>query len=293
RILLRAMLRCLTVTDLALIGRAEIRFAPGLNVLSGATGGGKSLIITALKLLRGGRASAALVRHGAEELRVDGEFALGEGERSLAVEGVLRGIVGSVPEDGVLLVTRTVDRSGRGRVRIAGRPATLADLRALGEHLLEIHGQGDTRARMRPGSQAETLDAFAGTTALRRTFADQLEAARAARARCDAAEGRERERTERIEFLRFRIAEIDALGLQPGEIEALEAEHAVLAHHDRRRGALDVAALALQEGDPSASGLSAMAHRALADVAAIDRALALPLELIDEARLRLDEAARE
>jgi len=140
------MLHTLFIRNLALIERAEIRLAEGLTVVSGETGGGKSLLITALKLLRGERASGGLVRHGADELEVDGEFRLGNGDRSRAVQKLVAELCGGAVEDDVLVVSRIVDRHGKSRVRIGGRPATLAALREVGGMLLEIHGQGDSRA---------------------------------------------------------------------------------------------------------------------------------------------------
>ncbi|MFY9345695.1 MAG: AAA family ATPase, partial [Planctomycetota bacterium] len=157
------MLHTLHIQNLALIERAEVRLAAGLTVVSGETGGGKSLLIAALALLRGEKAAGTLVRHGADELQVDGEFRLGGGERSAAIANLVQERCGAAIDDDLLLVTRIVDRQGRTRVRIGGWPATLAALRELGALLLEIHGQVDTRALMRPEAQVETLDAFAGT----------------------------------------------------------------------------------------------------------------------------------
>ena len=106
------MLQTLHIRDLALIEHAEVPFAQGLNVLSGATGGGKSLVITALKILRGEKVRGDLVRHGQKELRVDGEFSIGDGERSAALLGRVTEIVGEPFEEQSLLVTRIVDARG-------------------------------------------------------------------------------------------------------------------------------------------------------------------------------------
>ena len=168
------MLHTVHITNLALLERAEIRLADGLTVISGETGGGKSLLITALKLLRGEKVPGSLVRHGQDELQVDGEFRLGKGERSAAIQKLVHELCGGVVEDDLLLVTRIVDRQGRTRVRLGGRPATLSALREVGAMLLEIHGQGDSRALMRAEAQCETLDAFAGCSPLRSEFAAAL-----------------------------------------------------------------------------------------------------------------------
>lgn len=300
------MLHTLHIRNLALIERAELRLAAGLTVVSGETGGGKSLLITALKLLRGEKAAAALVRHGADELQVDGEFRLGGGERSAAIAALVREACGGVVEGDQLLVTRFVDAQGRTRVRIGGRPATLAALRELGAMLLEIHGQGDSRALMRPEIQCETLDAFAGTTGLRGEFAALLREARGLeQRRRELAEG-ERERTQRLEFLRFQHQAMAELRLGDGELAALEQEQQVLSNLDTMRQQLGDALAALQDGESSAADQVARAVRAVQQAAAIDKHLeeaAEQLAQVDElvadvcrrlqsaeARLELDPA---
>jgi DNA repair protein RecN (Recombination protein N) len=267
------MLHTLHVQNLALLERAEIRLAEGLTVVSGETGGGKSLLIAALTLLRGEKASGSLVRHGAEELQVDGEFRLGGGERSATIARLVHDRCGAVIEDDLLLVTRIVDRAGRTRVRIGGRPATLAALRELGSWLLEIHGQGDSRALMRPEAQCETLDAFGGTTELRRQFAAALQHARALRQRLRALAEGEAERRQRVEFLRFQHEAMRELQLGDGELQALEQEHQVLANLDTMRQRLDTAIGVLQDDENNVAEQIARAARAVQEAAAIDRRL--------------------
>lgn len=294
------MLQSLHICDLALVAAAEVRFDRGLNVLSGATGGGKSLVVTALKLLRGEKSGAGLVRHGAEELRIDGEFllpAVGGNEppgRSAPVRLAVEGITGRPLEGDVLVVTRIVDARGRSKVRVDGRPATLQDLREIGSHLLEIHGQGETRALMRPEIQAETLDAFGGTDGLRREFAAALSVARAAESRLAEVAGSERARQERVGFLRFQLAEMDEIGLDEGEVVRVEDEHQVLAHLDRLREGLDGALSAIQGGDEreGAEDRLGEAIRSLEDAAEIDRELVPAVEFLHEARSLVAEATR-
>jgi DNA repair protein RecN (Recombination protein N) len=264
------MLHTLTIQNLALLERAEIRLGDGLNVVSGETGGGKSLLITALKLLRGEKAAGTLVRHGADELQVDGEFRLGGGERSASVQQLVAEACGGTLDDDLLLVTRIVDRQGRSRVRIGGKPATLTALRAMGEFLLEIHGQGDSRALMRPDIQCETLDAFAGTVALRAEFAAALQAARAARAELQQQGQDQHERRQRLEFLRFQFAEMQDLRLGEGEPAQLEQEHQLLSNLDTMRQLLTGALEALQDGADNAADRLGQAAKALRDAAGID-----------------------
>jgi DNA repair protein RecN (Recombination protein N) len=267
------MLHTLHVRNLALIESAELVLDGGLNVISGETGGGKSLLIAALKLLRGEKAPAGLVRNGADEMQVDGEFRLGGGERSRAVARLVDELCGGAVEDDLLLVTRIVDAHGKSRCRIGGRPATLAALRTLGEHLVEIHGQGDSRALMRPEIQSETLDAFAGTSPLRLQFAEQLaEARRANEALQEAVAGAHQHR-QRVEFLRFQQQQMQELQLGEGELAALEQEHQVLANLDGVRQGLQVALRLLQDDESCAADLLGQASRQLRGVSDVDRRL--------------------
>lgn len=287
------MLHTLHIRNLALLERAEIRLAEGLTVISGETGGGKSLLITALKLLRGERASAGLVRHGADELEVDGEFRLGSGERSRAIAKMVADLCGGSVEEDLLVISRIVDRQGKSRVRIGGRPATLAALREVGGMLLEIHGQGDSRALMRPETQSETLDAFAGTVALRLEFAAALQTARAAHARvADAAKG-VRERQQRLEFLRFQRSAMAELQLGEGELGELEQEHQLLANLDEMRQQLDTAMGALQDGEENVADLLARAARAVGEAAAIDKRLEAVAERLSDVESLVADVCRE
>ena len=286
------MLIALNIRNLALVEQAELRLGRGLNVISGQTGGGKSLVVTALELLRGERANGALVRRGAEELQVDGEFRLGSGERSQAVAALVQELCGATVEEGLLLVTRLVDVHGRSRVRIGGRPATLQALRQLGAQLLEIHGQGDSRALMRPETQCETLDAFAGTAGLRTEFAAALAAARTVQARIAELQQGQRERQQRHDFLRYQLETMASLQLAEGEVAALEAEHHVLANLDALRLDLDGALGALQESESSAAEQVSYAMRHLQAAAAIDPRLEESAELLGQAEELVAEVCR-
>jgi DNA repair protein RecN (Recombination protein N) len=290
---LSRMLHTLHIRNLALLDHAEIRLAEGLTVVSGETGGGKSLLMTALKVLRGEKVPGSLVRHGQEELQVDGEFRLGRGERSVAVIRLVDQLCGGTVEDDLLLVTRIVDRNGKSRVRIGGRPATLTALRDLGAMLLEIHGQGDSRALMRPEIQCETLDAFAGTAGLRREFAAALQAARAVRGRLQALAEGERDRRQRLEFLRFQHQAISDLRLQDGELAELEQEHQVLSNLEEMRQQIDTALGALQDGEQSASDALARAARAVQEAAAIDLRLEDAAEQLGQAEELVADVCRK
>lgn len=286
------MLNTLTIRDLALIENAEISYTQGLNVISGETGGGKSLVIAALQLLRGEKARADMVRHGAENLAVIGEFYLGDSDRSLAAVEAVRELCGIELDDDLLIITRIVDPKGRSRARVNGQPVTMTVLRELGSWLLEIHGQGDSRALMRSEIQCETLDAFAGTRKLRGEFARTLIEARASRERHLHILGGERERQERLEFLRYQLIEMQSLELEAGEVQRLEQEHRLLGHLDHMRELLATTLDSLQEGDACASDLLGKASKALREAADIDHDLASAAEQVTDAEVNVAEACR-
>lgn len=267
------MLHTLHVRNLALIESAELALDEGLNVISGETGGGKSLWIAALKLLRGQKAPPGLVRSGAEEAQIDGEFRLGGGDRSRAIAELVAELCGGTVEDDLLLVTRIVDAQGKSRCRIGGRPATLTALRTLGEHLVEIHGQGDSRALMRPEIQSETLDAFAGTAALRQQFAAALASARERRRTLQEASQGAAQLQQRLEFLRFQQQQMLDLQLGEGELQELEQEHQILSNLDGMRQQLQTALRLLQDDEACAADLVSQAQRQVAQSAAVDRRL--------------------
>ena len=286
------MLQSLHIKDLALIEEAAIEFADGFNVISGETGGGKSLLVTALKLLRGERGTATLVRHGASELRVEGVFVLEQGERSRQVAEFLREQCGAEVEDDQIIVSRTLDAAGRSKVRINGALATLPVLRELGEQLLEIHGQGETRSLMRPEIQAELIDAFAGTTGLREQYAETLGEARRYRVALDEAKGDERLRQQRQELLTRQVADLEALRVEPGELEKLDAECLLLGNLDRTRELLNQALLDLQDGEPSVADLLGRAEREVQEAAALDPRLGEAAEQLHAAARSARDACR-
>ncbi len=288
-----AMLHTLHVRNLALIESAELGLDRGLNVVSGETGGGKSLLITALKLLRGEKVANGLVRHGQDELQVDGEFRLGGGERSAAIAGLVAELCGGTVDDDLLLVTRIVDSHGKSRVRIGGRPATLMALRTLGEHLVEIHGQGDSRALMRPEIQCETLDGFAGTAALRLDFAAALSVARSARRQLQEATAGAQQRNQRLEFLRFQVREMQELQLGDGELDELQQEHQLLANLDSTRQRLQTTLQLLQDDENCAADLVAQAARQLREAAAVDRRLEDAAEQLGEVEELVGDVCRK
>ncbi len=204
------MLKELNVRDLALVEGAQVRFGPGLNLLTGETGSGKSLIIDALGLALGARASTEQVRHGAERAVIDARF---EAEGS------------------ELVLSREVGR--RSQARVDGRPATPGQLRELAQRLVGVHGQHEHHALMDRDAQTDLLDAFAGELGLRERVSAAHEAWSASAARLAGLERmRDRGDKER-EYLRWQLDELTQAGLRPGEDEELANERSVARHATR------------------------------------------------------------
>jgi DNA repair protein RecN (Recombination protein N) len=283
------VLRRLEVQHLAILERVALEFGPGLNVLTGETGAGKSLLLDALQLALGARGDPGLIRHGERTLRVSALFEVAEGS---ALAERLEAL-GAAPQDGCVLLTREVAREGRGTCRINGLLATAAQLREVGALLLAVAGQGEHHRLVQPTAQLDYLDAYAGPEAagLRRRVAEAhaawREALRAARETGDAAE-----RARRREALARAVAEIDALALQPDEEERLGSRRRVLAHAARLLAAAEAGLGALWEGEGAVRDRLGALARELAAAARLDPALEEPVGLVEQAAIALDEAAR-
>lgn len=283
------MLLELRLRNLAVIESVTLPLADGLNVLSGETGAGKSLIVGALGLLLGERAATDRVRAGAERAVVEASF-------RLPAEGPVRGWLdahGVEADDDVLILKREVAASGRSRAWINGSPVTIAQLRALGARLVVVHGQHEAQALLDPAQQRDTLDAFAGALEASQAMAAAHARVVAVRAERDALESRRVEAARRADYLRFVVQEIDAARLRAGEEEALDAEHRRLAHADELRGLALEAGATLQGGHGAVLDQLARVRRTLAQLQRIDPALESLQGTFDGACYALEELARE
>lgn len=284
------MLATLRIRSFAIIDELEIELRPGLNVLSGETGAGKSIVVGALDLLLGARASADIVRQGASEAVVEGLFRLDDARAREALAAMDL----ADPEDpGVLLVRRVVTRAGKNRIHANGNLATGAMLRDLTRHLVDLSSQHAQYALLDPAGHLEVLDRFAGLEAQRAAYAQDYEALRALEAERAALRRAERGRAEREDFLRFQHQELTEAALKPGEDDELEAERRRLANAERLRQGASTALDALEGGRSSvASGLVA-AERALRDLVAMDGSLAGLRARVESARIDVEDVAFE
>lgn len=310
------MIERLRIRDLAIVEAADIELGPGLNALTGETGAGKSIVLGALALLAGARADAQAVREGAEEAHVEAVFRTAG---LPALEAALRER-GLEPEDGELIVSRTVSRAaaagprgedaggapargsvqrgGRSRATIAGRLVPVSALAELFGDQLEISSQHESQRLRRPESHGWLLDAFGGLWEHRRSVEKGHAALRAVRAERESLEAAAAERAGRRDFLAFQLGEIDAAGLSPGELATLGAEHARLAHAEELRSAATTAVAALSgeataADGPGAVDLVATAAAGLEEAIGYDDRLGALAERLRAIYTDLSDAARD
>jgi DNA repair protein RecN (Recombination protein N) len=244
------MLRFIGVRHLAVIDHLEVEVEPGLNLITGETGAGKSIFIEALALLAGSRASADLVRTGEDTATIQAIF-----ER---------------PDGREVIVRREISSQGRSRAFIDDALATTAALRELGAELLDLHVQHEHQALLDPATHIDRLDAWMGETDLRARVADAFAAWRAAAAQLDRTQLDDREKQARIEIASFQLQEIDKVGPSAGEDERLAAERMVLANADRLSRLSSEAYTALYEGETSALVALSSVWKRLGELASID-----------------------
>lgn len=283
------MLSQLLIQNFAIIRRLELDFASGMTVLTGETGAGKSIAIDALGLALGGRGDGSWVRAGAAQLEVSARFELrplSAASRWLASQ--------ELTADGECILRRVVSAEGRSKGYINGRAVPLANLRELGELLVEIHGQHEHQRLMRSDAQRELLDSYAGhdaeLDAVRQTWLTQ----RRLDDEWQALETGRQARAARLELLRYQVEELQAAHVQTGEAEAIQEEHKRLAHGSelmlQARAALD---LVYENDELSAFRLLSRAADTLAKLRQLDERLTPIATLLEESAIQVREAAHD
>ncbi len=280
------MLTDLFIKNFAIIDNLHVSFREGLNVLTGETGAGKSIIIDAVNLVLGGRASADLVRTGEEEAAVEAIFDLS------GSPAILEGLAESGIEcDGELLVKRTVSRSGRNRVVVGGGLSTLAVLTDLAARLINIYGQHESQTLLRPDNHLLLLDGFGSLSGMREEFAAVYGDYRQTLGDLRRLEEGEREAERRIDMLSFQSSEIAAASLRIEEDEELARERELLAHAEKLLGNSRSAFELLYGGDEAILGNLRRVINGVGEIAAIDAKAAGLAETLGNAYLQLEDAA--
>ncbi|MFC4961099.1 DNA repair protein RecN [Streptomyces mauvecolor] len=291
-----SVLEEMRIRSLGVIDDAVVELSPGFTAVTGETGAGKTMVVTSLGLLLGGRADPALVRIGAKSAVVEGRIALRPG-----TSAVLRAEeAGAELDDGALLVSRTVSAEGRSRAFLGGRSVPVGVLAELADELVAVHGQTDQQGLLRPARQREALDRYAGDAVAGplAKYAGAYKRLRAVAVELEELVTRARERAQEADLLRFGLNEIASVEPLPGEDAELAAEAERLGHAEALASAAAVAhaALAGNPEDPEsvdATTLVAGAHRALEAVRSHDPALAALAERIGEVAILLGDVAGE
>jgi DNA repair protein RecN (Recombination protein N) len=282
------MLVELRIRDYAVVEDLTLTLGPGLNALTGETGAGKSIIVGALSLLLGERASSDVVRKGAERATVEAVFDVDglPGVQALADENGFR------VEDGLLILRREVQAKGRNRAWVGGSPATAGIVGELGSALVDLHGQHEHQTLLRPRDQRRILDAFGGAEELARTVAEEYDRLQDLRRELEEREERRREVESRADFLRFQLEEIDDAELSPGEDEALEAEAGRHEHSEElAQGAQSVAEI-LYEGEDAVTDRVDAGLQTLERLARFDAELQEDLERLKDAFYVIQDVGR-
>jgi DNA repair protein RecN (Recombination protein N) len=288
------MIESLRVENLAVLERAELELGTGLHVLTGETGAGKSIVLGALALLAGGRASQDVIREGADEAVVEAVFRV-EGDEALIQRLAHLGVE---PSDGALVVRRSVARNGRGRARVGGELVPVATLAELFRGRLEISSQHESQELLRTDAHARLLDAAGGLAPLSSKVAQGFERLRAVDQEIGQLGERREERARREDFLKYQMNEIDEAKLKSGEFADLQAEKARLGNSERLQSEAEHA-LALLAPDPArgeaygALDPLAEAVRRIETLAEIDPALSVLAERLAAARAEVEDAAQD
>ncbi len=278
------MLQFLAIRDFALIDRLEVEFAPGLNLLTGETGSGKSILIDAVAQLIGDRASLDLIRAGSDSASIQGIF------RVESEHPAIRLLAGQeIAVEGQEIVIRRVISPTGSKVFVNGVLSTQRFLAQLGTSLADIHGQHDRHGLLQSRAQLDYLDVFAGNQSLRSGVSRAHR--RLARIRGSLAELKtsDRARLEEMEEIRFQLGKLEQLGLRPGLGRELENERRLLATADTRARCSLSAHQILYEGEPSVLSLLSRAEQEAARLAELDAAQGVLAEQIGDARLQLTE----
>ncbi len=285
------MLVELAIRDFVVLKSVRVRMGPGLTAVTGETGSGKSLILDALKVLLGGRASAEHIRTGRERSIVEGLVEpedSGEIGRALDEQGL------KSPEEEAVILRREIRRGGRSRAWINGSPVPAAALRRVGALLVEIHGQHEQQRVLRSGHQLRLLDAFSGALELRREVAQSFREYEAVAGKLEELRQRTRDAAARADLLSSRLEEIEGARIAgPGEEEELRGESSRLEHAETLRGGGRELERRLRSAQGSVtdqlSGMCAQLER----LARMDPALKTVLDALDSARHEVSEAAAD
>jgi DNA repair protein RecN (Recombination protein N) len=280
------MLNRIIVKNLVIVRGLELPLRPGMTALTGETGAGKSILVDALGLALGDKADNSMIRAGADKAEVSVGFVLTQD--SPAYRWLQQH---DLAEDDECLLRRVLVRDGRSRAYINGTPSTQRLLRELGELLIDVHGQHAHQSLLHTAAQRQLLDAYAGLGSAAREVAARYLDWRKSREDYESLSRASEDRANRLDYLNFQIGELDGLACDPESLQALESDHARLAHADRLLRDSNRLLALLGDDEPSLRQSLDQAAQILSGLAALDPALAETVELLETAGIQIDEAA--
>ncbi len=281
------MLSKLTIKNVALIERAEIEFGTGLNVLSGETGAGKSVILDSVNFVLGAKADRDMIRYGETECMVKAEFSVPETARAVSA---LRDM--DVETDGEIIISRKFSCDGKSIVKVNGNTVTLSMLRQITDSLVDVHGQSEHFFLLRESNQLKTLDAVVGETLrpLKGRLSDLLLKKKTIAEQIALLGGDEQERSRRLDILRFQIEEIEAVDWKEGEEEELIAKRNKINNLEKIISSLREAVSALSDERGVLDGLRAAA-RSVSTIARLDEAYSESLNKLESVAIDAEDIA--
>ncbi|MGA2380151.1 MAG: DNA repair protein RecN, partial [Spirochaetia bacterium] len=281
------MLEELHVHNFAIIDKLSVKFAQGLNILSGETGAGKSILVGALGLLLGDKTDTSIIRSGAEETAVSCVVSIGDNTEAaawLAAHGI-------TPDEGGVILRRMLKSSGRGSIFIQSTPVTRADLHDFCTHLFDLHGQHEHQSLLDLENHRTLVDRWAGTEPLAERFHETYAALASLRERHSKLIGDERERLRRADLLTYAVTEIKGLRLKPGEEEELEKELAILVHHEKLFTLLEEVHGQVAESAGGALAALRKTRHSMDEILGIDSSLSRPAHQLEDAFYEIEDFA--
>jgi len=285
------MLIELRIKNFAIIDELNLCFSKGFNILSGETGAGKSIILNAVHLLLGDKATEEWIRSSEEEANVEALFDIsGNHQAKQKIKEKAPQVQGTGEEDS-LLIRRVISRSGRGKVFINGNMATLGALSEVGEELLSIYGQHEHQSLQRVETHIDILDEFGGLLGLREEFQKQYEAFVSLSEGVEKIRSEKEKRAKERELMAFQSKEIEASGIQVGEEESLKEDRTILTHAKKLMDFAVASEETLYSGESSTIEKIQKILSQGGDMAAIDPSLSHLLKALDSALIQLEEIA--
>jgi DNA repair protein RecN (Recombination protein N) len=281
------MLRLIRIRNFALIRELEIEFGQGLNLLTGETGSGKSILVDALGLLLGARSSQEMIRSNCDSAVIEGIFEL----QSCTSASEMLVDFGLEAEDNSILIRREISSAGRSRVLVNGHLATLSMLKSIGDRLANIHGQQDQRSLLDLRSHLQWLDYFGGNESMQREVQASYKKLRNCVRQLESLEVNEQERLRQVDILQFQIDEIRRLNPQPNEREELERERNVLSNSEKILALTTQIYSMLYESESSILRETNRLERILEELQGIDKSWAAHMEALRDSRYKLEDLA--